>query len=320
MSSMEAVFAGYEQRLAELKASTNPLADGVAWVAGEMVPLAEARIPLMDQGFLRSDLTYDVPAIWDGRFFRLDDHLDRLERSCAKLRLRSPLDRASIRATLVEMAAMSGIRDAFVCLIVTRGLKQVRGNRPEDLANNLYMFVAPYVWVVPPEMQRTGAPAIVTRTVRRTPPGAFDPTVKNLQWGDFTRGLIEAQDRDAVYPLLPDGDGNLTEGAGYNIVLVKDGVLYTPERGVLEGVTRKTVMEIAAAKGIEVRMEHVPVDLAYRCDELFFCTTAAGIMPVTTLDGQPVGGGQVGPITRQIWEAYWDLHHDPKLSFAIDAH
>ena len=319
MSSMEAVFAGYEQRLAELKASTNPLADGVAWVAGEMVPLAEARIPLMDQGFLRSDLTYDVPAIWDGRFFRLDDHLDRLERSCAKLRLRSPLDRDAIRVTLVEMAATSGIRDAFVCLIVTRGLKQVRGNRPEDLANNLYMFVAPYVWVVSPEMQRTGAPAIVTRTVRRTPPGAFDPTVKNLQWGDFTRGLIEAQDRDAVYPLLPDGDGNLTEGAGYNIVLVKDGVLYTPERGVLEGVTRKTVMEIAAARGIEVRMEHVPIDLAYRCDELFFCTTAAGIMPVTTLDGQPVGGGQVGPITRQIWEAYWDLHYDPKLSFAIDA-
>lgn len=317
MSEMSAVFEGYERRLAELKASTHPFAEGIAWVAGELTPLAEARIPLMDQGFLRSDLTYDVPAIWDGRFFRLDDHLDRLERSCARLRLRNPLNREELRSTLCDMAARSGIRDAYVCLIVTRGLKSVRGNRPDELTNNLYMFLTPYLWVVPPEMQRSGASAIVTRTVRRTPPGAMDPTVKNLQWGDFVRGLIEAQDRDAIYPVLPDGDGNLTEGAGYNIVLVKDGVLHTPERGVLEGVTRKTVMEIAAARGIEVRLEHVPVDLAYRCDELFFCTTAAGIMPVTRLDGQPVGGGQVGPVTRQIWADYWDLHYDPRLSFAV---
>ncbi|MCK0198143.1 aminotransferase class IV [Ancylobacter sp. 6x-1] len=314
---MEAVFAGYEDRLAALKASSNAFAEGIAWVAGEMVPLHEARIPLMDQGFLRSDLTYDVPAIWNGRFFRLDDHLDRFERSCAKLRLRCPLDRTSLHATLVEMAAKSGIRDAFVFITLTRGLKQVRGNRPEELTNNLYMFISPYVWVVPPHMQRTGVPAIITRTVRRTPPGAFDPTVKNLQWGDFTRGLMEALDRDAIYPILTDGDGNITEGAGYNVVLVKDGVLYTPERGVLEGVTRRTVMEIAATRGIETRLEHVPVDLAYRCDEIFFCTTAAGIMPVTALDGKQVGGGQVGPITRQIWEDYWDLHEDPELSFAV---
>ncbi|MBS7541007.1 aminotransferase class IV [Ancylobacter lacus] len=317
MSSMEAVFAGYQTRLEALKASDNPFAAGIAWVAGELTPLADARMPLMDQGFLRSDLTYDVPAIWDGRFFRLHDHLDRMERSCEKLRLRCPLGREELCGTLVGMAAKSGIRDGFVFLAVTRGLKQVRGNRPEDLTNNLYMFISPYVWVVSPEMQRTGAPAIVTRTVRRTPPGAFDPTVKNLQWGDFTRGLMEAQDRGAIYPILTDGDGNLTEGAGYNVVLVKDGVLYTPERGVLEGITRKTVMEIAAARGIDVRMEHVPVDLAYRADELFFCTTAAGIMPVTTLDGVRVGGGQVGPITRQIWEDYWDLHYDPKLTIEV---
>lgn len=317
MSFMETVFAPHAERAAKLAESCSPFANGIAWIEGEFVPLAEARIPLLDQGFLHSDLTYDVPAVWNGRFFRLDDHIDRLEASCEKLRLRLPMPRAEMRATLVDMVARSGIRDAYVEMIVTRGLKFVRGNKPEDIVNSLYMLVMPYVWVMPPDLQRSGGSAVITRTVRRVPPGAIDPTVKNLQWGDFVRGLFEAQDRNAIYPILPDGDGNITEGSGFNVVLIKDRVLYTPEHGVLEGVTRKTVFDIARKKGIEIQLEHVPVDLAYHCDELFFCTTAGGIMPVTRLDDQPVGGGQVGPITRMIWEEYWLLHDDPSYSFAV---
>ncbi len=318
MTTMDALFEGYRSRTAALKASDNPLAAGVAFIDGAFTPLAEARIPLMDQGFLHSDLTYDVPAVWDGRYFRLDDHLDRLERSCATLRLRPPMDRRTLRERLVEMVAISGIRDAYVEIIVTRGLKFVRETRPEDLVNSIYLLAMPYVWVMPPDMQRTGGSAVVTRTVRRTPPGAMDPTVKNLQWGDFVRGLLEAQDRGAVYPILGDGDGNVTEGSGFNVVLVKDGVIHTPRLGVLEGVTRRTVLEIARSKGWTAVVDQVPVNALYDCDELFFSTTAGGIMPVTELDGAPVGGGQVGPVTRAIWEAYWDLHHDPALSFAID--
>jgi branched-subunit amino acid aminotransferase/4-amino-4-deoxychorismate lyase len=317
MSFMETVFSGHAERLTTLEASDSPFAKGIAWVEGELVPLHEARIPLLDQGFLHSDLTYDVPAVWDGRFFRLDDHLDRFEASCAKLKLKSPMDRETMKATLVEMVAKSGIRDAYVEMIVTRGLKFVRGNKPEDIVNSLYMLVMPYVWVMSPEMQRVGGSAVITRTVRRVPPGAIDPTIKNLQWGDFVRGLMEAQDRDAIYPILPDGDGNITEGSGFNVFLVKDGVLYTPDRGVLEGVTRKTVFDIAAAKGWKVALEHVPVELAYHADEIFFCTTAGGIMPVTKLDGELVAGGQVGPVTRAIWDEYWKLHYAPDMSFAV---
>lgn len=318
MSAMDAVFAGYESRLAALRASTSPFAAGIAYVEGAFVPVAEARIPLLDQGFLHSDLTYDVPAIWDGRFFRLEDHLDRLEASCAKLRLRLPMAREALRVTLLEMAGLSGIRDGYVNIIVTRGLKFIRGHALEDLVNSLYIYITPYVWVMPPEMQRAGGSAVVTRSVRRVPPGAIDPTVKNLQWGDFVRGLFEARDRGATYPILPDGDGNLTEGSGYNIVLIKDGILFTPERGVLEGVTRRTVIEIARSMGIEVRVQHVPVERAYDCDELFFCTTAGGIMPVTEVDALKVGGGQVGPITRLIWEAYWGLHSDPRYTIPVN--
>ncbi|MDE2466936.1 MAG: aminotransferase class IV [Alphaproteobacteria bacterium] len=316
MYSMEEVFAGYNRRQATLKASSNRYAEGVAWVAGELVPLDEARIPILDQGFLRSDLTYDVPSVWDGRFFRLDDHLDRLQASCEKMRLRIPLDRNTLRQTLIDMVAKSGIRDAYVELIVTRGLKFVR--EYQSYENNLYLMVMPYVWAMPPQVQLTGGSAVVTRTVRRTPPGAMDPTVKNLQWGDFVRGWIEAMDRGAVYALLPDGDGNITEGGGYNIVVIKDGVLRTPSRGVLEGVTRKTVIEVAAKLGLETLLDFVPVDDLYTADELLICTTAGGVMPLTELDGRPVGGGQVGPLTRRIWEGYWKAHYDPKHSFEID--
>lgn len=158
------------------------------------------------------------------------------------MKLRFPIPREQIKNILIGMVAKSGIRDAFVEIIVTRGLAGVReavgsGSKIEDMKNNLYMFIQPYVWVMSPEMQLTGGDAIIARTVRRIPPGSFDPTIKNLQWGDLTRGMLEAIDRRATYPFLTDGDANITEGSGFNIVFVKDGILYTADRGVLEGIT-----------------------------------------------------------------------------------
>lgn len=323
MSTMEEVFAGYRKRLAVLQKSNNPFAKGVAWVEGKLVPLHEARIPLIDQGFMHGDLTYDVPSVWDGRFFRLDDHLTRLQKSCQKMRMRFPIPREEIKRILVEMVAKSGIRDAFVELIVTRGTDGVRESvinktKPETLTNNLYLFITPYIWVMEPEMQLTGGDAIIARTVRRTPTGSFDPTIKNLQWGDLTRGMIEAIDRGATYPFLTDGDANLGEGSGFNICFIKDCILYTADRGVLEGVTRKSVFDVAKANGIEVRVEVVPVELAYQSDEIFMCTTAGGIMPITALDGQRVRDGKIGPITMKIWDGYWAMHYDDAHSFEID--
>jgi branched-subunit amino acid aminotransferase/4-amino-4-deoxychorismate lyase len=318
MSFIDQIATGYHRRLAELQASPNPLAHGVAYVDGAYVPVNEARIPLLDQGFMKGDLTYDVPAIWDGRFFRLDDHLDRFQASIAKMRYNCPLTRQEIRDKLVEMAAMSGIRDAFVMMIVTRGLRYLRAYAPEDCPGNCYLMVIPYLWVMDLETQAKGASAVVTRTVRRTPPGAFDPTVKNLQWGDFTRGIMEARDRGCVYPILTDGDTNITEGSGFNVVLIKDNQLFTPKRGVLEGVTRSTVLEVARGLGYKTHLDEVPVELAYQSDEIMFVTTAGGVMPVTMLDGEPIGSGEVGPVTKAIWKGYWDAHTDPKWSFGVN--
>lgn len=318
MTSMEEVLAGHHQRRATLDQSINPFAQGVAWIEGKLFPLHEARIPILDQGFLRSDLTYDVPGVWDGRFFRLDDHLDRLEASCAKMRFNCPMPRAEMRETLIDMVARSGIRDAYVEMIVTRGYDFVRFY--ENAKNHVYLMVMPYVWGLREALQLSGGSAIVTRTVRRTPPGAMDPTIKNLQWGDFCRGIFECVDRGAIFPLLTDGDGGMTEGAGYNVFAVKDGRILTPQRGVLEGVTRRTVLEAAAQMNIAAEVGFVPVELFYDADEIFLSTTAGGIMPIIELDGAPVGNGKVGPITTVLREAYWKAHYDPEFSFAIDYH
>jgi len=313
---MQSVFSGFKERNTASPNISNRFGQGVAWIEGEFAPLHEARIPIMDQGLLRSDLAYDVPAVWDGRFFRLDDHLDRFEASCQKMRLSNPMDRKALRNTLEEMVAKSGLRDAYVELIVTRGLKGVREYKTSPC--NLYLLVMPYVWIMPPELQLTGGQAIVARTVRRTPPGAMDPTIKNLQWGDFVRGVLEAMDRGAMYPLLSDGDGNLTEGAGYNVFAVKDRLLMTPVRGVLQGVTRKTVLELASSKGLKTLIDFIPIESLYNADEIFLTSTAGGIMPISELDGHKVGNGKVGPVTRALWEAYWEAHYNPELSFAID--
>lgn len=139
-----------------------------------------------------------------------------------------------------------------------------------------------------------------------------------MQWGDLIRGMHEAQDRNAQYPFLTDGDANLTEGSGFNICFFKDNVLYTPDRGVLHGVTRKSVFDVARAIGIEVRCETIPVEMAYTSDEILMCTTAGGIMPITVLDGEPVNGGAIGPLTQRIWDGYWALHYDPAYSFEIN--
>ena len=310
-------FAEYRERCKALRTSGNPYADGIAWTGGSE-RLGDARIPLLDQGFLKSDLTYDVPAVWDGRFFRLDEHLDRFDASLEKMRLRNPLGRQGLRQKLVDMVATSGIRDAYVMMTVTRGLNHVRQTAPEDCDNACYLMVMPYVWIMDEAVQEDGGHAIIARTVRRTPPGAMDPTIKNLQWGDLTRGILEARDRGAQYPVLLDEDGNLTEGSGFNVILVKDRTLYSPKSGVLQGVTRDTVFRIGQELGLRCILGEVPVSLAYDADEIMFTTTAGGVMPVTLLDGAAVGDGKVGPVTQALWRGYWDAHYDDHYTLAVD--
>ncbi len=293
-------------------------ADGCAWIEGEFVPIAEARIPILDSGFVRSDLTYDVVGVWHGRFFRLDDHLTRLEEGCAKLRLDLPRPREEIRDIMIEVVRRSGLREAYVEAVVTRGVPRPGERDPRRWTPRLYVYAIPYVWIVRPELQEGGTDVVVAEHTRRIPADSVDPTVKNFHWGDLVRGLFEAYDRGAWLPLLTDGEGHVTEGPGFNVFAVVDGVLHTPDRGVLEGITRRTAIEIARELGMEVQERQVPTALLYEAQELFLTSTAGGVMPVATLDGKPVGSGSAGPLTTVIRDRYWELHEDPRFTVAVE--
>jgi branched-chain amino acid aminotransferase len=290
---------------------------GAAFVDGAFVPAADARIPLLDTGFTRSDATYDVVGVWGGGFFRLEDHLDRFERGCRELRLTLPLSRDQIREVLLELVRRAGLRDAYVEMICTRGVDTEGVRDPRRFVNRFYAFAIPFVWLLPPEQRESGMRAVITRTVQRISPGAVDPTVKNFHWGDLTRGLYEAFDRDARYPILLDAAGNVTEGAGYNVFALVEGRLLTPVAGALEGITRRTILELAAAEGIPAEAVELPADVFRRGTELFATTTAGGVMPITELDGEPVGAGGVGPVTARLRERYWELHSDPRYTTPV---
>lgn len=283
---------------------------GAAFIDGRVVPMAQARIPITDTGFTRSDLTYDVVGVWDGAFFRLEDHLERFQRNCRRLRLTPPLDRDGIQQILIELIESSELPEAYVEMICTRGLSVDGSRDPRTFINCFYAFAIPYVWILKPEAADEGMDAVIAQTARRIPSESVDPTVKNFHWGDLTKGLFEAYDRGADQALLLDHEGNLTEGPGYNVFAVIDGRLLTPANGVLEGITRRTVLELATAEGLETRETEISEQTLRSATELFATSTAGGVMPITRLDGSPVATGQVGGITQRLRKLYWAAHAD----------
>ena len=132
------------------------------------------------------------------------------------------------------------------------------------------------------------------------------------------RGLFEGYDRGATTVVLEDADGHITEGPGFNVFAYHDGALWTPARGVLEGVTRRTVLELAQEAGIPVKIAMFDREVLCRADEIFLTSTAGGVMPVTVLDDQPVGDGTPGSITIQLSQCYWAAHDDPRWATPVD--
>jgi len=291
-------------------------ADGVAFVDRGFVPVAEARVPILDWGFLRSDATYDVAHVWRGSFFRLEDHLDRFERSMEHLRLSPPYGRDEIRDILIECVRVSNLRDAYAEVICTRGIPKPGSRDPRDCENRFYAFVVPFIWIADPEKQGHGLHAIIG-SKQRIAPESVDPTVKNYHWLDLETGLLEAYERGGETVILTDAEDNVVEGPGFNVFAVHDGAISTPDHGVLEGITRRTVIELAAEYSIPIETRPIPAGSLRRADEVFLSSTAGGIIPVTTVDGQAVEDGKPGPVTLRLRDAYWKSHEDPRFALPV---
>lgn len=291
--------------------------DGVAYVDGEFRPMSEAKISVLDWGFLRSDATYDVVHVWAGKFFRLDRHIDRFMASVAKLRMALPVDRDGLAKILNECVRRAGFRDAYVEMILTRGLSPTFSRDPRDAVNNFIAFAIPFGWIMNEEQRKRGINIVIAET-RRIPTESVDPTVKNYHWLDLVAGMFESYDRGGENVVLTDMAGNITEGPGFNIFTVKNGRAATADRGVLQGITRQTAIELCEELQIPVDIGTVTANALRGADEIFLTSTAGGIMPVTRIDGAAIGDGKPGLITGRLNDAYWAMHDDPAWVTPVD--
>lgn len=290
---------------AERTPSNDPFSAGCAFIDGEYVPIGEARIPILDWGFTRSDVTYDVVSVWKGNFFRLEDHLNRFEASAAAMHLTLPHSREAMREVLQECVRMSGLKEAYVEMGLSRGVPPPGSRDPRTCVNRFFAYAIPFVWIATEEQRKRGLHLIIS-SVRRIPPESVDPKAKNFHWGDLTRGLFEAYERGGETAVLVDGAGHVTEGPGFNVFVVKDGRVATPAEGVLEGITRMTVMELVQQAELPLETRPVKETELLGADEVFLSSTAGGVLPVTRVDDQVLGEGSPGPITQRLRDMYWE--------------
>jgi branched-chain amino acid aminotransferase len=293
--------------------------NGCAYVDGEFVAPEDAKISIFDWGFLHSDATYDVAHVWQGKFFRLNDHLDRFEASLAALRLNPGVSRQRMHEVMHECVMRAGLRDAYVELLCTRGRPTPGSRDPRTCTNRFMAFAIPFVWIADPEKQKRGVNLIVG-TPQRIPAGSVDPRIKNYHWLDFVMGLFEAYERGGETVVLTDGAGHVAEGPGFNVFAVFGNAVVTPAHGVLEGVTRRTLIELAEREGFDMQVRALGVEELRRADEIFLSSTGGGAVAVSHLDGVAIGGraaGKFGRATARLQAAYWALHRNDRFVEAV---
>lgn len=278
----------------------------VVYINGEFVPKAEAKISIFDYGFLRGDAIFDTTSAWNGYIFKLDAHIARLYRSLRAVHIPMPLSAEDLKQAIIETTRRCGLRNAYIQCIVTRGLPP-EGERDLRLCRpTVLIFALPYVWILSPEKIQEGARVKISST-RSLPPQSLDPKIKSLDRLHFELAILEAKAAGMDETIMLDINGYVTEGPGFNVFLVQDNVLYSPPDGILMGITRQTVFEIAAEQGIRTQIAPLTAYDLFAADEVFLSSTAGGIMPVAEIDGRPIGEGKPGLISRQIHDAYWAM-------------
>ena len=291
---------------------------GAAWIAGEIVPIAGAKISVLDWGLTHSDITYDVVPVWNGAFFRLHDYLARFRQSIDALKLSIPQTSDEIAEILHAITAKSGLREAYVSMSASRGVPMIPGSRdPRDCGNHFYAWVIPYVHVVKPDIADRGCHLWISKSSRRIPEDSVNPRAKNYHWGDFTTGLIEAKENGFDNTALLDHAGNVTEGPGFNIFALKGDTVVTSDHGVLHGITRRTMLELCQARGLKTETRPLPLSELMEADEVFLSSSGGGAIPVTRVDDRVFSNGAPGPVAKSLREDYFALLDRGDLSTPI---
>lgn len=282
------------------------MSEPLIYVNGEFVPQSQARIPVLDHAVLYGDGIFETAFAWKGRVFKLDEHLDRAWRSMQALALTPPMDKAAMKALILEAAARNGFPDAYIKWVVTRGVNGKPLMDPAGCVPNLIILVQPYISRASKD-KADGGLKLKTVALRRPSGQILDPQIKSLNYLNLVLAKMEAKAAGADEALLLDLQGRICEATGCNIFLRHGDLLRTPQHDILAGITRATVFELAPAAGLRARDADLQLYDAYTADEIIICSTAGGLLPVIGIDGRAVGDGRPGSAFRLLHAAYDEL-------------
>jgi branched-chain amino acid aminotransferase len=280
--------------------------EGIVYLNGTLVPAQEAKISPFDRGFLYGYGLFETMRSYNGRIFRLDRHLDRLKRSAAMLALASELEAYDLKQVIYKTLEANRLKDARIRLTVSAGLGEW-GLAPPNLGPITVMVFAQKLDLPPPQAYRRGIRAAIVSTRRNS----LSPLsqIKTSNYLDSFIALSQAVASGAEEAILPNERGFIAECSTSNIVLVIEGILTTPsvESGILPGITREAVLELARDLGIEAVEGEIPEADLFQAEEAFLTTSVREIVPITSVNDKPVGSGKPGPVTRRLMAAYKEL-------------
>jgi branched-chain amino acid aminotransferase len=277
------------------------------YIDGNFHDQAEAKISVFDHGLLYGDGVFEGIRFYNDRVFRLEEHIDRLWDSAKSIALDMPMSKSELIAATLETIRQNDLHDGYIRLIVTRGVGSL-GLSPESCRRPSIIIIAATIALYPEDLYHKGL-TMVTCSTRRTPPAALSPRVKSLNYLSNILGKLEAQNAGAGEGLMLNEQGYVTECTGDNIFIVKKGRLSTPclNSGILAGVTRGVVFELAEKFNIQAMERDLIRHDIYTADECFLTGTAAEVIPAVQLDRRLIGNGQPGPITLQLIESFREL-------------
>jgi branched-chain amino acid aminotransferase len=277
------------------------------YIAGKFYPQEDAKISVFDHGLLYGDGVFEGLRSYRGKVFRLREHVDRLYESAKAIWLEIPMSPDEMCDAVNEAVHVNKIDDGYIRLVVTRGAGTL-GLDPNRCSNPQVIIIADAIALYPKELYEKGL-EIVTVSVQRTHPAALNPRIKSLNYLNNILAKIEGLQAGCIEALMLNHKGEVAECTGDNIFLVRHGVLLTPplEAGILAGVTRDAVIELARDANIEVGELPLTKHDVYIADECFLTGTAAEIIPVVRVDSRLIGTGKPGPMTRDLEKRFKKL-------------
>ncbi|WP_445474993.1 branched-chain-amino-acid transaminase [Methanococcoides methylutens] len=273
---------------------------------GEFVTKENATVSIYDHGFLYGDGVFEGIRAYNGRVFKLQEHVDRLYDSAKAIALEVPISKEEMSEAILETLRKNNLTDAYIRPIVTRGIGDL-GLDPRKCPKASIYIVSQEWGAMYGDLYEVGLKAI-TVAIRRNAPDALSPNIKSLNYLNNILAKIEANEKGGDEAIFLDQNGFISEGSGDNIFVIKNGKVYTPPTiNNLKGITRATAIELLEERGYEVIVGNLGLFDMYTADEIFVTGTAAEAAPITKLDGRPIGDGSVGPITKVAVAAFEEV-------------